>query len=173
VPDLFRAQSLLRAIEAEAELADAVLLKERALSRSQKEFIGLVVAAAQRNSHCFIGDHQTLGHTQGPGYFYGTLRLELAKDPQTILAYEMNGQSLPINHGAPLRLRVETQLGFTIVKYIRAIEFIEDYIHIGKGQGGLSVFQPGGSPSLGQLYNQKSVKQFANLALGVDNAFGD
>ena len=35
-------------------------------------------------------------HAQGPGYFYGTIRLELAKDPQTILAYEMNGQPLPI-----------------------------------------------------------------------------
>jgi DMSO/TMAO reductase YedYZ molybdopterin-dependent catalytic subunit len=75
-------------------------------------------------------------HAQGPGYFYGTIRLELAKDPQTILAYEMNGQPLPIDHGAPLRLRVETQLGFTMVKYIRAIEFIENYTKIGKGQGG-------------------------------------
>jgi sulfoxide reductase catalytic subunit YedY len=75
-------------------------------------------------------------HAQGPGYFYGTIRRELADDPQTILAYEMNGQPLPIDHGAPLRLRVETQLGFTMVKYIRAIEFVETYAHIGKGQGG-------------------------------------
>ena len=75
-------------------------------------------------------------HAQGPGYFYGTIRLELAQDPQTILAYEMNGQPLPIDHGAPLRLRVETQLGFTMVKYIRAIEFVENYEHIGKGHGG-------------------------------------
>jgi DMSO/TMAO reductase YedYZ molybdopterin-dependent catalytic subunit len=75
-------------------------------------------------------------HAQGPGYFYGTIRLELAEDPQTILAYEMNGQPLPILHGAPLRLRVETQLGFTMVKYIRAIEFIECYKTIGLGQGG-------------------------------------
>src|SRR5579862_2196897 len=75
-------------------------------------------------------------HAQGPGYFYGTIRLELAQDPQTILAYEMNGQPLPILHGAPLRLRVETQLGFKMVKYIRAIEFVESYAYIGKGQGG-------------------------------------
>src|SRR5208282_2549429 len=75
-------------------------------------------------------------HGQGPGYFYGTIRLELAEDPQTILAYEMNGQPLPILHGAPLRLRVETQLGFTMVKYVRAIEFVEDYKTIGQGQGG-------------------------------------
>jgi methionine sulfoxide reductase catalytic subunit len=75
-------------------------------------------------------------HAQGPGYFYGTIRLELAQDPQTMLAYEMNGQPLLIDHGAPLRLRVETQLGFKMVKYIRAIEFVESYAHIGKGQGG-------------------------------------
>jgi methionine sulfoxide reductase catalytic subunit len=75
-------------------------------------------------------------HAQGPGYFYGTIRVELARDPQTILAYEMNGQPLPMNYGAPLRLRVETQLGFTMVKYIRAIEFVENYTNIGKGQGG-------------------------------------
>jgi methionine sulfoxide reductase catalytic subunit len=75
-------------------------------------------------------------HAQGPGYFYGTIRLKLAQDPQTILAYEMNGQPLPVDHGAPLRLRVETQLGFTMVKHIRAIEFVEDYAHIGQGQDG-------------------------------------
>ena len=75
-------------------------------------------------------------HAQGPGYFYGTIRMELANDPQTILAYEMNGKALPVLHGAPLRLRVETQLGFTMVKYIRAIEFIEDYKTVGEGQGG-------------------------------------
>jgi DMSO/TMAO reductase YedYZ molybdopterin-dependent catalytic subunit len=56
----------------------------------------------------------------------------LAEDPQTIFANEMNGQPLPILHGAPLRLRVETQLGFTMVKYIRATEFIEDHKTIGQ-----------------------------------------
>ena len=89
--------------------------------------------------HVFYGfDNKSTSepHAQGPGYFYGTIGLELAEDPQTILAYEMNGQPLPILHGAPLRLRVETQLGFAMVKYIRAIEFIEDYKTIGQGQGG-------------------------------------
>ncbi len=72
----------------------------------------------------------------GPGYFYGSISMELARHPQTILAYDMNGAPLPVPHGAPLRLRAETQLGFTMVKYIRAIEFVEDYAHIGEGQGG-------------------------------------
>ena len=86
--------------------------------------------------HAFDNKSTSEPHAQGPGYFYGTIRVELAADPQTMLAYEMNGQPLPILHGAPLRLRVETQLGFTMVKFIRAIEFIEDYKAIGLGQGG-------------------------------------
>ena len=86
--------------------------------------------------HAFDNKSTSEPHAQGPGYFYGTIRLELAEDPQTILAYEMNDQPLPVVHGAPLRLRVETQLGFTMVKYIRAIEFIENYKAIGLGQGG-------------------------------------
>lgn len=62
--------------------------------------------------------------------------MELARHPQTILAYEMNGEQLPINHGAPVRLRVETQLGYKMVKYLRSIELVEDYRHVGSGQGG-------------------------------------
>jgi methionine sulfoxide reductase catalytic subunit len=72
----------------------------------------------------------------GPGCFYGTIDISLAADPQTILAYEMNGAPLPVPHGAPLRLRVETQLGFAMVKYIRRVELVSDYRHIGAGQGG-------------------------------------
>jgi thiosulfate reductase cytochrome b subunit len=72
----------------------------------------------------------------GPGQFYGTIDIAMASHRQTILAYEMNGRPLPVPHGAPLRLRVETQLGFTMVKYIRRIEFVHDYQQIGAGQGG-------------------------------------
>jgi len=68
--------------------------------------------------------------------FYETIPLELAKHPQTILAYEMNGEPLDIPHGAPLRLRVETQLGYKMVKWIKSIESVEDYENIGMGQGG-------------------------------------
>jgi sulfoxide reductase catalytic subunit YedY len=75
-------------------------------------------------------------HSKGAGCYYETVRMQLAVHPQTILAYEMNGQLLPIPHGAPLRLRLETQLGFKMVKYIRVIEFVEDYKNIGNGYGG-------------------------------------
>ena len=68
--------------------------------------------------------------------YYEVLDLEIVTHPQTILAYEMNGKKLDIGHGAPLRLRVETQLGYKMVKWIKSIEFVNDYKHIGMGQGG-------------------------------------
>jgi sulfoxide reductase catalytic subunit YedY len=68
--------------------------------------------------------------------FYEVIDLELAKHTQTILAYEMNSETLPIPNGAPLRLRCETQLGYKMVKWIRSIEFVSDYKNIGMGQGG-------------------------------------
>src|SRR4051812_39184673 len=59
----------------------------------------------------------------GNGY-YESIDIRDARHPQTILAYEMNGAPLPVEHGAPLRLRVETQLGYKMAKYIRRIEFV-------------------------------------------------
>lgn len=72
----------------------------------------------------------------GTGQFYEIIDLQLSDDPQTLLAYEMNGEPLPIKHGAPLRLRVETQVGFKMAKWIDRIEFVADYSHIGHGMGG-------------------------------------
>jgi DMSO/TMAO reductase YedYZ molybdopterin-dependent catalytic subunit/thiosulfate reductase cytochrome b subunit len=69
-------------------------------------------------------------------YFYGTIDLGLAAQPQSILAYDMNGVRLPQAFGAPLRLRVESQLGYKMVKWIRSVELIEDYRGIGQGKGG-------------------------------------
>ncbi|HET7339214.1 MAG TPA: molybdopterin-dependent oxidoreductase [Candidatus Dormibacteraeota bacterium] len=75
--------------------------------------------------------------TQGEdGYYYETLDVDLALRPQTILAYEFNGAPLPVEHGAPLRLRVESQLGFKMVKWIREIAFVRNYRRIGLGYGG-------------------------------------
>jgi DMSO/TMAO reductase YedYZ molybdopterin-dependent catalytic subunit/thiosulfate reductase cytochrome b subunit len=68
--------------------------------------------------------------------FYEAIYMDLAKHHQTILAYEMNGESLLVPYGAPLRLRIETQLGFKMVKWISSIEFVANYKNIGLGQGG-------------------------------------
>jgi len=49
-----------------------------------------------------------------------------ALHPQTILAYGMNGRDLPVPHGAPVRLRVERQLGYKSIKYLRRIVVTEE-----------------------------------------------
>ncbi|HET7521663.1 MAG TPA: molybdopterin-dependent oxidoreductase, partial [Candidatus Limnocylindria bacterium] len=69
-------------------------------------------------------------------YFYGTIDLGLAAHPQSILAYDMNGRSLPAAFGAPLRLRLENQLGYKMVKWVRSVELIADYRTVGEGKGG-------------------------------------
>ena len=62
--------------------------------------------------------------------------VEDAYHPQTILAYELNGSALPIANGAPLRVRIERQLGYKMAKYIMRIEAVESFAHIGGGKGG-------------------------------------
>jgi len=68
--------------------------------------------------------------------FYEAVDTRLATHPQTLLAYEMNDAPLSVPHGAPVRLRVETLLGFKMVKWLCAIEFVADYRDIRDGQGG-------------------------------------
>jgi methionine sulfoxide reductase catalytic subunit len=70
------------------------------------------------------------------GEFYDNLSKENALHQQTLLAYEMNFKPLGELHGAPLRLRVENQLGFKMVKWIRAIEFVGSIRFVGQGEGG-------------------------------------
>ena len=70
------------------------------------------------------------------GAYYDTQSLENVLKPQCLLASQMNGQRLPEVYGAPLRLRVENQLGYKMVKWIERIEFIESEKQIGKGEGG-------------------------------------
>jgi sulfoxide reductase catalytic subunit YedY len=70
------------------------------------------------------------------GRYYDVHKLSNMQHELTILAYEMNGSPLPVLHGAPLRLRCENELGFKMVKWIAAIEFVEDFKDLGAGQGG-------------------------------------
>jgi len=70
------------------------------------------------------------------GKYYESIGLDDAFHVQTILAYEMNGQTLPIPHGAPLRLRVERQLGYKMAKYVMRIEAVESFSSIRRGRGG-------------------------------------
>ena len=68
--------------------------------------------------------------------YYESIDFDDAFHPQSIIAYELNGQPLPVSNGAPLRLRVERQLGYKHAKYIRAIELVESFADIRGGNGG-------------------------------------
>jgi DMSO/TMAO reductase YedYZ molybdopterin-dependent catalytic subunit/thiosulfate reductase cytochrome b subunit len=70
------------------------------------------------------------------GAYYDTQRLENVLKPECLLATEMNGLPLQAVYGAPLRLRVENQLGYKMVKWIERIEFIESEKQLGEGEGG-------------------------------------
>lgn len=74
--------------------------------------------------------------TFGGHPYYESIDLIDAFHPQTILAWGMNGQTLSVGHGAPLRLRVERQLGYKQAKYVMRIEAVESLIHLGMGKGG-------------------------------------
>jgi len=82
--------------------------------------------------YCF----DALSQSEDGVRYYESIDLIDARHPQTILAYDMNGETLGVPHGAPLRLRVERQLGYKHAKYIRRIEAVESFAHIGRGQGG-------------------------------------
>ncbi len=70
------------------------------------------------------------------GFYYESIDLFDALHPQTILAYGMNGGSLPVPHGAPLRLRVERHVGYKHAKYVNRIEAVERLSNISRGNGG-------------------------------------
>ena len=68
--------------------------------------------------------------------YYESIDLDDATHVQTILAYDLNDQALPVSNGAPLRCRVERQLGYKHAKYVHAIELVESFARIRGGKGG-------------------------------------
>jgi DMSO/TMAO reductase YedYZ molybdopterin-dependent catalytic subunit len=76
------------------------------------------------------------GGMQAPGQYYESLALADAYHPQTIIAHAMNGSPLDVAHGAPLRLRVERQLGYKQAKYLRRIQVTDRLSGFYGGKGG-------------------------------------
>jgi len=70
------------------------------------------------------------------GQYYNTQSIENVLKAECLLASQMNGKLLTEVYGAPLRLRVENQLGYKMVKWIERIEFIESEKTLGLGEGG-------------------------------------
>ncbi|MGI8841179.1 MAG: molybdopterin-binding protein [Caulobacteraceae bacterium] len=74
--------------------------------------------------------------TDGSGLYYESIDLFDAFHPQTIMAYAMNGKPLDPAHGAPLRLRVERQLGYKHAKYVMRIQLVDRVDNLKGGKGG-------------------------------------
>jgi DMSO/TMAO reductase YedYZ molybdopterin-dependent catalytic subunit len=68
--------------------------------------------------------------------YYESIDLVEAGHPQTILAYALNDEPLPVKNGAPLRLRVERQLGYKQAKYLMRIDLVERLDTVRRGKGG-------------------------------------
>jgi len=76
------------------------------------------------------------GGLDDSGLYYESIDLFDAFHPQTILAWALNGQPLDVSHGAPLRLRVERQLGYKQAKYVMRVELASRMDQLGRGKGG-------------------------------------
>lgn len=72
----------------------------------------------------------------GGSNYYESIDLRTAAHPQTLLAYALNGETLPVAYGAPLRLRLGRQLGYKMAKYVMHIQLVDSYRSFGGGQGG-------------------------------------
>jgi DMSO/TMAO reductase YedYZ molybdopterin-dependent catalytic subunit len=79
--------------------------------------------------HCMDRDERNIP-------YYESLDLSQANHPQALLALRMNGVPVPIDHGAPVRLRVPTQLGYKSAKWVRRIEVVGTFAHLYGGSGG-------------------------------------
>jgi DMSO/TMAO reductase YedYZ molybdopterin-dependent catalytic subunit/thiosulfate reductase cytochrome b subunit len=78
----------------------------------------------------------SLGDGADKGVYYDAHPIEQMSYHLTMLAYDMNGEPLSFGHGAPLRLRNETQLGFKQVKWVKGVEFVAEFSELGGGYGG-------------------------------------
>ena len=94
---------------------------------------GLKPGARYAVFYCADELEQTL---DGSGRYYESIDLIDAFHPQSILAYSLNGKDLAVEHGAPLRLRVERHLGYKHAKYVMRIEIRDRFNDLWGGNGG-------------------------------------
>ena len=100
--------------------------------------VGVLPGARYVIFHCAdnLDGEPAKGGAEAPGQYYESLALVDAVHPQTIIAYDMNGRPLDIAHGAPLRLRVERQLGYKHAKYVQRIQVTDTLRGLYGGKGG-------------------------------------
>jgi DMSO/TMAO reductase YedYZ molybdopterin-dependent catalytic subunit len=106
-----------------------------AIGQWQGPMLGTVLkAAGMRNSARYVVF--TCADLYNGQPYYESIDTIDAFHPQTILALKMNGARLTVPHGAPVRLRVERQLGYKHAKYVTGIQAVASLANIGKGKGG-------------------------------------
>lgn len=76
------------------------------------------------------------GGLTAPLPYYESSDLIDAYHPQTILAYGLNDEALPVANGAPVRVRIERTLGYKQAKYVHTIEVVDSFAMIAGGKGG-------------------------------------
>ena len=97
--------------------------------------LGLLLRSAGLSSNARFVVFHCADDFDGTPY-YESIDLIDAMHLQTILAWGMNGQMLPVGHGAPLRLRVERQLGYKQAKYVMRVQAVATLAGLGCGKGG-------------------------------------
>jgi DMSO/TMAO reductase YedYZ molybdopterin-dependent catalytic subunit len=99
---------------------------------------GVLPQAKYAVFHCAdnLDGEPAKGGEQAPGQYYESIALVDAYHPQTLIAHGLNGKPLDIAHGAPLRLRVERQLGYKQAKYVQRIQLTDRLSGLYGGKGG-------------------------------------
>jgi len=106
-----------------------------AIGKWQGPMLGNVLkAAGMRDSARYIVFR--CADLYGGQPYYESIDVIDAFHPQTILAWAMNDQPVDVPHGAPVRLRVERQLGYKHAKYVMGIDAVDSLAGIGRGKGG-------------------------------------
>jgi DMSO/TMAO reductase YedYZ molybdopterin-dependent catalytic subunit len=98
--------------------------------------LGLLLKAAGLASGARYVVFRCADDMGGGNFYYESVDLADAFHPQTILSYALNGQPLPVAHGAPIRLRVERQLGYKQAKYVMRVQVTDSFARLGGGKGG-------------------------------------
>ena len=104
--------------------------------------LGLLLDAARPKPEAKFVVFRCFDSMEGPtldgrdSRYYESIDLDEAHHAQTILAYDLNDKALPVINGAPLRCRVERQLGYKQAKYVKAIELVASFSGIRGGKGG-------------------------------------
>ena len=98
--------------------------------------LSLVLEAAQISTRAKYIVFHCLDDVGGGNVYYESIDMVDALHPQTILAFALNEQPLPVRNGAPLRLRAERHLGYKQAKFIKHIEVVTDLRSVRGGKGG-------------------------------------